>query len=134
MFIFKVLLSSLLAAMFINKYNSVYQNIEAHKRFNIIRMKNSESYDKYVGGATLSFFPVNIIILPFLLPIMMIRSPRLSEFALKIQYSVMLFLYCMCILVFIPLSVVLLYFKGIVNAFHIFFNKVREDYKGQRVV
>ena len=84
MFIFRILLMSVLAAMFINKYKDIYLNIDAHKRFSIIRMKNSLAYDKYSGGATLSFFPVNIIILPMMLPILVMRSSRISEFALKI--------------------------------------------------
>jgi len=37
MYIFKVLLLSLLAAMFINKYDQVYFNLDAIRRFNIIR-------------------------------------------------------------------------------------------------
>mmetsp|Transcript_30416 Transcript_30416/g.46592 ORF Transcript_30416/g.46592 Transcript_30416/m.46592 type:complete len:126 (+) Transcript_30416:830-1207(+) len=125
MYLFKVLLLSLLGAMFINKYKVLFQNIDAHKRFNIIRMKNSESYDKYVGGATLTFYPINIIITPFLIPIMIVRSTRVSDFALKIQYTLMVVLYCFIIAVLVVPAVPLLYLKAVVNALYIVFNRVR---------
>mmetsp|Transcript_11811 Transcript_11811/g.18168 ORF Transcript_11811/g.18168 Transcript_11811/m.18168 type:complete len:85 (+) Transcript_11811:1094-1348(+) len=83
MYIFKIMLLSLLAAMFINRYREEFKNIDAIKRFKIIRLKNSKSYDKYCGGATLTFFPVNILLMPFLLPLFIMRSPRASDFALK---------------------------------------------------
>ena len=134
MFVFRMLLLSLLAAMFINRYKEVYYNIDAHKRFDIIRMKNSESYDRYVGGATLTFFPINIVVLPFLLPLMLLRSSRLSEFALKVQYSLMLALYCLILLLLVPVAVVLLYLKMIINSINICFNKIREDYRGQNII
>ena len=84
MYIFKVLLMSLLSAQFINKYQEVYTNLDAYKRFNIIRMKNSNSYDKFIGGATLTFFPINILCLPLMLPLMLFRSRRASDFVLKL--------------------------------------------------
>jgi len=36
---------SLLVAMFINKQTTVMRNLDAYRRFNIIRLKNSEQYD-----------------------------------------------------------------------------------------
>ena len=83
MYIFKVLLVSLLGAMFINKYKVVWRNLDAYKRFNIIRMKNSISYDKFIGGSTLTFFPINIVMLPFIPSIIAFRSKRVSDFLLK---------------------------------------------------
>lgn len=84
MYIFKVLLMSLLAAMFINKYKQVWKNLEAYRRFNIIRLKNSVAYDKFLGAVTITFFPINILMLPFIPPITMLRSARASDFLLKL--------------------------------------------------
>jgi len=116
--------------MFVNKYRNVYVSIDAHKRFSIIKMKNSLAYDKYVGGATLSFFPINIVALPFLLPIMILRSSRLSEFALKVQYSIMVVLYCMLLILLLPVALLLLYLKMVTNQVYVSFHRIREDYRG----
>mmetsp|Transcript_30399 Transcript_30399/g.46560 ORF Transcript_30399/g.46560 Transcript_30399/m.46560 type:complete len:196 (+) Transcript_30399:977-1564(+) len=130
MFMFKILLFSLLTAMFINKYRNLYKNIDAFKRFEIISMKNCEGYDKYIGGASLSFYPVNIIIAPFYLPIMMARSKRLSDFALKIQYAIMMMIYCVLSLVLVLPATLLLYVKSVLNGVYIWFTRHREDYRG----
>ena len=74
MLIFKIMLMSLLAAMFINKYKIMYKNIDAYRRFSIIQQKNSVAYDRFVGGITLTFFPFNIMTLPFVAPITLLRS------------------------------------------------------------
>mmetsp|Transcript_12406 Transcript_12406/g.19390 ORF Transcript_12406/g.19390 Transcript_12406/m.19390 type:complete len:168 (-) Transcript_12406:968-1471(-) len=133
MYIFKVLLLSLLAAMFINKYEEVYKNLDAHRRFNIIKMKNSVAYDKHVGGATLTFYPINIMVLLFMIPIFSIRSSRASDFALKIQYMVMVLLYGIVICVFVVPTIPILYVKCLINTIYIGFTRKREDYKGQNI-
>ena len=46
MFIFKIFFMSLLVAMFINKYDRISSDLEAIKRFEVISLKNSISYDK----------------------------------------------------------------------------------------
>jgi len=134
MFLFNVLMLSLLSAMFINKYKEVYKNIDAYKRFRIIRMKNSQSYDLYLGGGSLTFFPINIIVLPFLLPIMVVRSRRLSDFALKIQYTAMIGLYCLILVFLLPPSFILLYLKMLANSIYILLNRQRQDFRFQNVV
>ena len=75
---------SLLAAMFINRYTLVFKNLDAYRRFNIIKLKNSVSYDKFVGGVTLTFFPINIIMLPFIIVVVGLKSPRASDTFLKV--------------------------------------------------
>ena len=75
---------SLLAAMFINRYKIVYVNLDAFKRFTIIKSKNSIAYDKFIGGVTITFFPINLIMLPFASPIIIFRSKRASELLLKL--------------------------------------------------
>jgi len=84
MYLFKVLLLSLLVAMFINRYQIVWRNLDAYRRFNIIKLKNSVSYDKFIGGVTITFFPINLIMLPLALPIITLRSKRASDILLKL--------------------------------------------------
>ena len=119
MYIFKVLLMSLLAAMFINKYKEVWRNLDAYRRFNIIKLKNSVSYDKYIGGVTLTFFPINILMLPFIPFIVFFRSSRASDFLLKLQYGLMMVMYCILAgIIIVPFSPIL-YMKVVANAIFI---------------
>lgn len=119
MYLFKVLLMSLLAAMFINKYKQVWRNLDAYKRFNIIKMKNSVSFDKFIGGVTLTFFPINILMVPFIPPIVALRNVRASDFMLKCQYTVMMLIYCgLAGVMIIPMTPVL-YVKSVVNSLFI---------------
>jgi len=134
MFMFKVMLMSLLAAMFINKYKVVYTNLDAYRRFNIIKLKNSVSYDRFVGGITLSFFPINFIVLPFIIPIVLLRSKRASDFLLKIQYVFMILYYCAIAAVLIIPSVPVIYLKVITNSIFIAMTNKRETFKGQNIV
>lgn len=134
MYIFKVLLMSLLAAMFINKYKQVWKNLEAYRRFNIIRLKNSVAYDKFLGAVTITFFPINILMLPFIPPITILRSARASDFLLKLQYVIMILLYCALACIMVIPVIPLLYLKMLTNSIFIVFANNREDYKGQNVV
>lgn len=119
MYLFKVLFMSLLAAMFINKYKVVWRNLDAYKRFNIIKMKNSVSFDKFIGGVTLTFFPVNILMVPFIPAIIAIRNVRASDFMLKCQYTVMMLIYCALAGVAIIPMTPILYIKAVANALFI---------------
>lgn len=134
MYIFKVLLMSLLAAMFINKYKEVWRNLDAYRRFNIIKLKNSVSYDKYIGGVTLTFFPINILMLPFIPFIVFFRSARASDFLLKLQYGLMMVMYCILAgLIIVPFSPIL-YMKVVANAIFIAMTNRRQEYGGQNVI
>jgi hypothetical protein len=125
---------SLLAAMFINKYKQVWKNLEAYRRFNIIRLKNSVAYDKFLGAVTITFFPINILMLPFIPPITILRSARASDFLLKLQYVIMILLYCALACIMVIPVIPLLYLKMLTNSIFIVFANNREDYKGQNVV
>jgi len=125
---------SLLAAMFINRYKTVWVNLDAYKRFTIIKLKNSISYDKFIGGVTLTFFPFNIIMLPFSLILTTLRSKRGSDIMLKIQYSIMMVLYCfISAIMFVPAAPILV-FKIYANSIFIFATNKRETYKGENIV
>ena len=130
MYLFRVLFISLLAAMFINKYKQVYTNLDAFKLFNIVRQKNSLSFEKYIGGITMTFFPINILILPFMFPVLALRNTRMSDFALKFQYIFMILIYLSAILVSVVPAIPLLYFKLCVNSYLIYSNGSFQDYYG----
>ena len=133
-FIFNVMLLSFLVAMFINRYKFVYTNLEAFRRMNIIKLKNTNSYDNLYGGVTITFFPISIIMLPFVIPVVIFKSERLNDFILKIQYATMMMMYCLLgFFVAIPL-IPLLYLKIIVNSIFIVMNNKRQDYSGQNIV
>ena len=134
MYSVRILLISLLAAMFINRYRQVYANIDAYRYLRIIKLKNKVSYDKYVGCITLSFFPLNILIVPFIPIIIKMRSTRISDFLLKIQYGIMMIIYSSTALLLIfPLAPVL-YCKILINSFYIQFNSTREEYRFQNLL
>lgn len=102
--------------MFINRYKVVFENLESIRLFKIIDLKNSALYDKNIGAVTLTFFPVNIIMTPLLIPIATMRSSRLSDFCLKVQYVFMMFLYVvLALLMLFPLTP-FIYLKVVVNA------------------
>ena len=97
-------------------------------------MKNSVAYDKFVGGATLTFFPINILVLPFIVPIIFLRSARLSDTLLKLQYVVMMLMYCVIAMTFVVPVSPILYCKVAANAIFIAMNNKRQDYRGQNIV
>ena len=133
-YIFKILLLSFLVSMFINRYKFMWQNIDAIRRMEIIKLKNSKSYNELYGGVTITFFPISLIALPFLIPIILLKSERMNDFILKIQYSLMIVMFCIiAIILSIPL-LPLLYIKCILNAIFISFNNKRETYKGQNTL
>jgi len=118
-YIFNILLLSFLVAMFINRYKFVFKNLAALRRMNIIRLKNSSSYDLLSGGVTITFFPISILVLPFIVPVVVFKSERLNDFILKIQYAFMILFYC-AIAIFISIPILpLLYFKCVFNAIYI---------------
>ena len=128
MYVFKILLMSVLAAMFINRYSTMWVSLDAYRRFTIIKLKNSVSYDKFIGGVTLTFFPINIFMLPFSLMLTTLRSRRSSEIILKMQYSIMMAFYCfISACMFIPAAPILI-FKIYVNSLFIFMTNKRESY------
>lgn len=129
-YIFNILLLSFLVAMFINKYKNVWQNLDALRRINIIKLKNSSSYDNLYSGITITFFPISIIVLPFIIPVVMFKSERLNDFILKIQYGFMIIMYCLlAIVISIPICPIL-YAKSVINAGFIMMNNKRQEYRG----
>jgi hypothetical protein len=130
-YIFNIMLLSFLVAMFINRYSTNWNNLDAIRRMNIIRLKNSSSYNEIYGGITITFFPINIFLLPFMLPLIFFKSERLNDFILKLEYAFMILIYCFLgLIVSIPI-LPLLYFKSVMNQVFIVMNNKRQAYPGQ---
>jgi len=110
-----MLLLTFMVAMFNNKYQIVFGNLEFLRRQTIIRLKNSVSYDIYLGGITTSYFPINIILLPFIVPILMLRNERLNDIILKSQYWLLMICYLIIASLTSVFLVPLLYLKCLVN-------------------
>mmetsp|Transcript_41400 Transcript_41400/g.63122 ORF Transcript_41400/g.63122 Transcript_41400/m.63122 type:complete len:126 (+) Transcript_41400:3658-4035(+) len=107
---------SFMIAMFILKYQEVWGNIEAKRRMDIIKLKNSQQYDPEHGAITMSYFPINLFLLPFMLPLVIIKSDRFNHSVLQVQYYILVLLYVVIGSVFaIPVFPVL-YFKMLLNA------------------
>jgi len=73
----------------------------------------------------MTFFPVNVLIVPFLLPILFFRSPRLNETALKWQYWIMMVSYLGLGLIIATISLPFIYLKMVVNSAAIWLKRGR---------
>ena len=133
-YIFNILLLSFLVAMFINRYKVVFKNLDALRRMNIIKLKNSSSFDKVIGGVSITFFPISVILLPFIPAVVLAKSERLNDFILKMQYAILIVFYCLIAIILSLPILPLLYFKVIFNSIYIAMNNKREAYKGQNLV
>lgn len=100
----------------------------------IIKNKKTASYDNQLGGVMLSFFPLNIFVLPFMIPIYFLHSKRISDFALKLQYSVMMAIYAAIQVLALLFLSPLLFLKMIANSIFILAKNQRVSYKGENVV
>jgi len=127
-YISSVFFFGFLSTMFVLRYVKVYKSIEADKRKDIINLKNMITYDPIYGGITMTFFPINIILLPFILPLIILKSERLNEFVLKAQYFILVVLYIgIGALISVPLAP-FLYVKIIINSGYIAANNKRYSY------
>jgi len=116
-----MLLLRFLVAMFNNRYRIVFDNLDFLKRKNIINLKNSQSYDKRIGAITTSFFPINILLLPFIGPILYLKNDRLNDSVLKVQYWCLISLYFGLIIAFTIPILPVLFLKSIANSIYIMF-------------
>lgn len=84
-----------------------------------------------MGAVTCSFFPINIFVIPFLLPVVLYRSEKMSEVLLKVQFSLMSLIYTfMLMFMMIPVFPIL-YIKIIINSTFIMFANKRQKYMCQ---
>lgn len=120
MFLFMIFGVTLLVSMMINRQRQVTQNIEALRRLSVLSKRNALQFDPLYGGLTMGFFPLNIFALPFYPAILLLKSSRLSDTALKLQYLVMILVYMVVALTIGLLVLPLLYAKVVLNALYIF--------------
>ena len=133
-FISRIFLMGFLATMFILRYVNVHKSIEADKRKDIILLKNVINNDQVYGAITMTYFPINIILLPFMVPLVIMKSERLNDTVLKLQYFLLIVFY---IAIGAAISVVLLpllYLKSILNACYIGIKNKRISYRGEGAV
>jgi len=81
----------------------------------------------------MTFFPINILIVPFIIPVLGMRNKRVSDFALKSQYIVMICMYMAVVLMLIIPMLPILYLKSIVNNAYVSWTNSRQDYKYQNI-
>lgn len=132
--LFRILIISLSSAMVVNRYKRSHPQLDSLKRLDVIRNKNSKLYDSQIGAISMTFFPLNLVVLPFILPLMITRSKRISDFLLKVQYSIMIVVYTFAMIATITVLLPILYVKMIANSFFIVFKGKRTNYKGEKVV
>lgn len=84
-----------------------------------IHLKNTKNFDSKIGGVTMTFFPINFIIIPFILPVVGFQSERLSDFILKIQYAILIFIYCLIAIIFSVILIPLLILKSLINQIYV---------------
>jgi len=47
-------------------------------------MKNHLSHDPIIGSVTSTFFPINIIMLPMMFPVLIVKNKKLNEMINKL--------------------------------------------------
>ena len=88
-----------------------------------IKLKNSLQFDPVYGCITMTYFPINLLILPILPIILLLKSERWNTSVLQLQYGFLVMCYVfIAFLVTVPLSL-LLYTKILVNDGYIAFEQ-----------
>jgi hypothetical protein len=75
-----------------------------------------------IGSVSSSFFPLNIVILPFVPIIVTVRNRNTNEIFNKMQYSFLVLLYSLIFLVFQIFLAPVMMIKLILNTLHLMFN------------
>ena len=119
MYILKLLSIALIAAIFVNSYRKQHKKLYSIKNFHILQYKNSSGYDSIYGAISLSFFPLNVFLIPFFLPVILLKSKQINDFVLKLQYIILLSLYTFVGSIFLICVAPLLYIKTIANSVYI---------------
>lgn len=117
--VYFVLLLNLLIAMFSNTYQRIYENKNAIRLKRILEMKNHLEFDPIIGSVTSTFFPINILMLPMMIPVITVKNKKLNEMVNKLQYSVMICLQSFAIMGFQIVLSPIMYAKMVLNSFHI---------------
>jgi len=76
---------------------------------------------------------MNILSIPFLAPIIFFRNPRISEFALKMQYIAMISAYFILAMSLMALIAPILYIKIVINSLYCISKNKRQEYPYQNL-
>jgi hypothetical protein len=114
-----ILLLNLLIAMFSNTYQRIYENKNAIRLKRILEMKNHLSHEPIIGSVTTTFFPINILMIPFMPVVILVKNKKLNEMVNKIQYSGLIFLLSVAITILQFCLTPIMYAKIILNSFNI---------------
>mmetsp|Transcript_30425 Transcript_30425/g.46605 ORF Transcript_30425/g.46605 Transcript_30425/m.46605 type:complete len:166 (+) Transcript_30425:1270-1767(+) len=120
-----------LTTIFVLRYVKVNKSIEADRRKDIINLKNIISYDQVYGSITMTFFPINIVLLPFIVPLLFLKSERLNDTALKLQYALLILAYTSIGALISIVLVPILYLKLLLNSAFFAIKNKRVKFKGQ---
>ena len=70
--------------MFSNTYKAVQDNKKSIYLRRILEIKNILCYDAMIGAVSTSFFPINLVILPFIPIVTIVKSKNINEFFNKL--------------------------------------------------
>lgn len=76
-------------------------------------------HDPIIGAVSSTFFPINVIIIPFMPIIVIVKNKKLNEMINKLQYAGMIFLQSGAITLFQIILSPVMYVKMVLNSFHI---------------
>mmetsp|Transcript_624 Transcript_624/g.717 ORF Transcript_624/g.717 Transcript_624/m.717 type:complete len:184 (-) Transcript_624:66-617(-) len=105
--------------MFSNTYTEIYLNRNAIRLKRILEMKNRFSYDPIIGSVTSTFFPINIVMLLFMYPVVVVKNKKFNEMINKLQYGLLILFYSVAIFFLQVFLAPFIYAKLILNAINI---------------
>jgi len=115
----QILLVSFLITMFILRFFQVFKNIESIRRLDVIQVKNRQGYHPKFGAITISFFPLNVILLLYYPIALIMASERIDDFFVKAQYFSLVIIYCLLGLISSVVLFPIFYFKMVANSVYI---------------
>ena len=86
-----------------------------------------------IGSVSSSFFPMNIVILPFIPVITSVRNRNTNETFNKMQYSFLVLLYSEMLLIFQLVLAPIMMVKLILNTLHLMFNLQGQTFYNQYI-
>jgi len=95
----------------------------------IIKHKNISAYDAEQGALTMTSFPVNLVTLPFIVSLISMKSERLNNTVLMVQFYMLVTFYMSISTIFLVAIIPLLYCKIVLNSWFIVVNGKRERFK-----
>jgi len=82
-------------------------------------MKNHLGFDPLIGSVTSTFFPINVIMLIPMIPVILVKNKKFNEMVNKVQYAGMILLQAFVIMIFQIMLSPFMYSKMIINSFNI---------------